>query len=302
MSDDDVDPATESFVAHRTLLLAVAYEMLGSAADARHVLQEVWLRWVEVDREQVRDDHALLVRITTRLSIDRLRTIERRKESAVGPRVSDPLLTAPDAEDLELAESASMATMKVLETLSPVERSVFVLRKAFGFEYDEIAAALDHSPAAVRQIAHCARRHVAARRLRESVRLAEVQEAAESLHRAINTGEVQNLLDVFAPDVVLVTDGGGLERAALRPIVGAASVIRYVSGGILQGGGVLSGDLTVINGSPAVLVSVDGIVDGRLAMRVEEGRVTGMYYVRYPEKLTRVGTGTPSSGAGTPPA
>jgi RNA polymerase sigma-70 factor (ECF subfamily) len=294
MSDDKVDPATESFVAHRNLLFTVAYEMLGSAADAEDVLQEAWLRWVKVDREQVRDDRAFLVRITTRLSLDQLRTMKRRKESYVGPWLPEPLLTAPDvAEDVELAESVSMAIMMVLETLSPTERAVFVLREAFGFEYDEIAAAVDKSPAAVRQIAHRARRHVEARRPRESVTQAQAQAAAESFQHALDTGDFQSLFDVLAPDVVLVTDGGGLKRAALRPIVGAESVIRYVSGGIAKSGAALSGDLTVINGNPAVLLRVAGVVDGVLAMRVEGARVTGMYYVRNPEKLTRVETETP---------
>jgi RNA polymerase sigma-70 factor (TIGR02957 family) len=294
MSDDTIDPATESFVAHRNLLFTIAYEMLGSAADAEDVLQEAWLRWVRVDWEQVRDDRAFLVRITTRLSLDRLRTMKRRKESYVGPWLPEPLLTAPDvAEDVELAESVSMAIMMVLETLSPTERAVFVLREAFGFEYEEIAAAVDKNPAAVRQIAHRARRHVEARRPRESVTPAEAQAAAESFRHALDTGDFQSLLDVLAPDVVLVTDGGGLKRAALRPIVGAESVMRYVSGGITKSGAALSCALTVINGNPAVLMRVDGVVDGVLALRVENALVTGMYYVRNPEKLTRVDTETP---------
>jgi RNA polymerase sigma-70 factor (ECF subfamily) len=136
------DPTT-AFVAHRNLLFTVAYEMLGSAADAEDVLQETWLQWMKVDVGEVRDERAYLVRITTRRSLDRLRTIRRRKEEYVGPWLPEPLLTAPDvAEDVELAESVSMAVMLVLETLSPTERAVFVLREAFGFEYDEIAAAV----------------------------------------------------------------------------------------------------------------------------------------------------------------
>jgi RNA polymerase sigma-70 factor (ECF subfamily) len=294
MSDDLVDPATASFVAHRNLLFTVAYEMLGSAADAEDVLQEAWLRWVKVDREQVRDDRAFLVRITTRLSLDRLRTMKRRREAYVGPWLPEPLLTAPDvAEDVELAESVSMAIMMVLETLSPTERAVFVLREAFGFEYDEIAAAVDKSPAAVRQIAHRARRHVEARRPRESVTPAEARAAASSFQHALVTGDFQSLLDVLAPDVVLVTDGGGLKRAALHPIVGADSVVRYISGGIAKSGVVLAGDLTAINGNPALLLRVGGVVDGVLALQVENARVTGMYYVRNPEKLTRLGSETP---------
>ena len=167
---DCATAATEAFVAHRNLLFTVAYEMLGSAADAEDVLQETWLRWVKVDLGQVRDQRAYLVRITTRQSLNRLRTMRRRKEAYVGPWLPEPLLTAPDvAEDVELAESVSMALMLVLETLSPTERAVFVLREVFDVGYDEIAAAVGKSPAAVRQIAHRARRHVDARRPRQVV-------------------------------------------------------------------------------------------------------------------------------------
>lgn len=159
------DTATESFVAHRNLLFTVAYEMLGSAADAEDVLQETWLRWAGVELDTVRDHRAYLVRITTRQALTRLRTLGRRKESYVGTWLPAPLLTAPDvAEDVELADSVSMAMLLVLETLTPTERAVFVLREVFDLGYDEIAEAVDKSPAAVRQIAHRARAHVAARR------------------------------------------------------------------------------------------------------------------------------------------
>ncbi|SDL77306.1 sigma-70 family RNA polymerase sigma factor [Nonomuraea jiangxiensis] len=166
--DCGTDSVTEVFLAHRNLLFTVAYEMLGSAADAEDVLQETWLRWVKVDRGQVRDQRAYLVRITTRCSLDRLRTIRRRKEDYVGSWLPEPLLTAPDvAEDVEFAESVSMALMLVLETLSPTERAVFVLREVFAISHEEIAAAVGKTPVTVRQIAHRARRHVEARRPRE---------------------------------------------------------------------------------------------------------------------------------------
>ena len=204
MSDHATNPATETFVAHRNLLFTVAYEMLGSAADAEDVLQETWLRWVKADLEQVRDQRAYLVRITTRQSLNRLRTMTRRKDSYVGSWLPEPLLTAPDvAEDVELAESVSMALMLVLETLSPTERAVFVLREVFDVGYDEIAAAVDKSPAAVRQIAHRARRHVDARRPRETVSPSDTRAVMDSFRRAIETRDLQGLLDVLAPGVVL---------------------------------------------------------------------------------------------------
>jgi RNA polymerase sigma-70 factor (TIGR02957 family) len=289
-----MDPATEAFLAHRNLLFTVAYELLGSAADAEDVLQETWLRWVKVDLEQVRDQRAYLVRITTRQSLNRLRTMKRRKEAYVGPWLPEPLLTAPDvAEDVDLAESVSMALMLVLETLSPTERAVFVLREAFDVSYDEIAAAVDKSPAAVRQIAHRARQHVDARRPRQEVSPSQTRAALESFQRALETRDLQGLLDVLAPEVVLVTDGGGVKRAALRPITGAEKVVHYIVGGVSKAEVALTGDPTVVNGNPALLVRVDGELDGILAIRVEDARITGLYYVRNPEKLTRVESETP---------
>ncbi|MEV4758132.1 RNA polymerase sigma-70 factor [Micromonospora sp. NPDC049559] len=294
MSDQATNAATETFLAYRNLLFTVAYEMLGSAADAEDVLQETWLRWVEVDQGRVRDQRAYLVRITTRQALNRLRTMRRRKEAYVGPWLPEPLLTTPDvAEDVELAESVSMALMFVLETLSPTERAVFVLREAFDLGYDEIAAAVDKSPAAVRQIAYRARQHVEARRPREVVTPRETRAAVESLQRALDTGDWHSLLDVLAPDVVLVSDGGGVKQAALRPVVGAEKVIRMFMGGLGKIKATVSGEPTVVNGNPALLVRLNGELDGIMALRVEGARVTGLYYVRNPEKLTRVESETP---------
>ncbi|EOD65649.1 RNA polymerase sigma-70 factor [Amycolatopsis vancoresmycina] len=284
----------EAFVAHRNLLFTVAYEMLGSAADAEDVLQETWLRWAEVDPADVRDERAYLVRITTRLSLNRLRTMKRRKEAYVGPWLPEPLLTAPDvAEDVELAESVSMALMLVLETLAPTERAVFVLREVFDVGYDEIAEAVGKTPAAVRQIAHRARRHVDARRPREVVSARETRAVLESFQRALEGQDLQGLLDLLAPDVVLMSDGGGVKQAALRPVTGAAKVGRFIVGGIARAEVDLTGAPMTVNGNPALALHVDGAFDGVMAVRVEGGRIAGLYYVRNPEKLTRVVAETP---------
>ncbi|WP_454197516.1 RNA polymerase sigma-70 factor [Nocardia sp. Marseille-Q1738] len=294
MGDHATDPATEAFLAHRNLLFTVAYEMLGSAADAEDVLQETWLRWMKVDQGQVRDRRAYLVRITTRQSLNRLRTISRRKESYVGPWLPEPLLTTPDAAaDIELAESLSMATMLILETLSPTERAVFVLREVFEIGYDEIAAAVDKTPTAVRQIAHRARRHVDARRPRSVVSASETRAALESFRRAIESGDPQALLDVLAPEVVLVSDGGGVKRAALRPVIGAENVVRYILGGIGKTDATITIDPTMLNGSPALVFRLDSEIDGVMAFRVENDHINGLYFVRNPHKLTRVESETP---------
>jgi RNA polymerase sigma-70 factor (ECF subfamily) len=284
-----MDPATEAFVAHRNLLFTVAYEMLGSAADAEDVLQETWLRWIGVDLAQVRDERAYLVRITTRQALNRLRALARRKESYVGPWLPEPMLTSPDvADDVELAESLSIALMVVLETLSPTERAVFVLREVFDGSYDDIAAAVGKSPAAVRQIAHRARAHVDARRPRQTVSTGETKAALASMQHAFETGDLRSLLDVLAPDVLYLADGGGLRQAARRPIVGADKVVRMLIGGLAKSGAAVSAEPTLVNGSPALVFRLDGELDGVLAVRVENAKVTGLYYVRNPEKLTRI--------------
>src|SRR5580692_12029078 len=227
------DSATEAFLAHRNLLFTVAYEMLGSAADAEDVLQETWLRWAGVDLDTVRDQRAYLVQVTTRQALGRLRTLGRRKESYVGPWLPEPLLTSPDvAEDVELADSVSMAMLLVLETLMPTERAVFVLREVFDVPYEEIAEAVGKSPAAVRQIARRARDHVAARRPRGVISATETRHALEAFQRAAETGDLQGLLDILAPDVVFLGDGGGVKQAVPRPVVGAAKVARLLAAGV----------------------------------------------------------------------
>ncbi|WP_328992634.1 RNA polymerase sigma-70 factor [Kribbella sp. NBC_01245] len=282
-------PATEAFVAHRNLLFTVAYEMLGSAADAEDVLQETWLKWAGVDLDTVRDQRAYLVRITTRQALNRLRTLGRRKESYVGTWLPEPLLTSPDvADDVELADSISMAMLLVLETLAPTERAVFVLREVFDLGYDEIAEAVEKTPAAVRQIAHRARAHVADRRPRGVVSPAETRGALEAFQRAVDTGDLQSLLDILAPDVVSLSDGGGVKQAVLRPIVGADKVARLLIAGLGKVGARASLEPVQINGCPAMIMRLDGELDGILAVRVAGGLITGLYYVRNPEKLSHV--------------
>ncbi|TQM33152.1 RNA polymerase sigma-70 factor [Nocardia bhagyanarayanae] len=287
--DGGPDAATAAFVAHRNLLFTVAYEMLGSAADAEDVLQETWLRWVGVDLAEVRDRRAYLVRITTRQALIRLRTLGRRKESYVGPWLPEPLLTSPDvAEDVELADSVSMAMLLVLETLTPTERAVFVLREVFDVGYDEIAEAVDKSPAAVRQIAHRAREHVAARRPRGVVSPAETRDALEAFQRAIQTGDLQSLVDILAPDVVLLGDGGGVVQAVQRPVVGANRVARLLGVGLGRVDAEVSVEQVQVNGWPALLVRFDDELDSVVAVRIDDGLITGLYVVRNPAKLSHV--------------
>jgi RNA polymerase sigma-70 factor (ECF subfamily) len=288
--DGRPDPATEAFLAHRNLLFTVAYEMLGSAADAEDVLQETWLRWTGVDLDTVENQRAYLVRITTRQALSRLRTLGRRKESYVGSWLPEPLLTTPDvAEDVELADSVSMAMLLVLETLTPTERAVFVLREVFDVAYDEIAEAVGKSRAAARQIAHRARAHVAARRPRGVVSPAETRGALEAFQRAAETGDLQHLLDILAPDVVLLGDGGGVVQAVPRPIVGAGKVARVLAIGLGRiAAAAASLQPAQVNGYPALILRLNGEIDTVLAVRIDDGLITGLYAVRNPEKLTHM--------------
>jgi RNA polymerase sigma-70 factor (TIGR02957 family) len=286
---DETDLATEAFVAHRNLLFTVAYEMLGSAADAEDVLQETWLRWAGVDLGLVRDQRAYLVRIATRQALTRLRTLARRRETYAGPWLPEPLLTAPDvAEDVELADSASTAMLLVLETLAPTERAVFVLREVFDLGYEEIAAAVGKSPAAVRQVAHRARAHVAARRPRGVVSPAQGRDALDAFHRATETGDLQGLLDILAPEVVLLGDGGGIRQAVPRPITGASKVARLLVAYLGRIAAAVSMEPAQVNGGPALIIQLNGELDTVLTVRIDDGLVTGLYAVRNPEKLSHM--------------
>jgi RNA polymerase sigma-70 factor (TIGR02957 family) len=276
----------DPFVAHRSLLFTVAYEMLGSAADAEDVLQESWLRWADVDHAQVRDLRAYLIRTVTRQALNRLRTLSRSREDYVGEWLPEPLLTTPDvAEDAELAESVSIAMLTVLETLGPMERAVFVLREVFEMPYGEIAEAIGKSAATVRQIARRAREHVAARRPRVRVSRSEQQAVVERFLLALRTGQLQELMEVMAPDVVLIADGGGLAAAALTPIHGAELVAKSLAANRV----VAAYEMTPmwLNGAPAARIETDG-QQAAVSLTVENGRVTRIYAVANPRKLTRL--------------
>ena len=287
-----MNKSDDPFVAHRGLLFTVAYEMLGSAVDAEDVVQETWLRWDaigEVARAEVDDPRAFLVRIVTRKALDRLRSNARRREEYIGEWLPEPLLTAPDvADDVELAESVSIAMLTVLETLTPTERAVFVLREVFDTPYDEIAETVGKSSAAVRQVAHRAREHVAARRQRMEVSRAEQQAVVERFVAAVTQGDLQGLLDVLAPDVVAVADGGGVVQAVVNPVIGAKKVAN-----LLRPFNRLAPDAemlpVLLNGALGVRIvgTVDG-ADTAISFVVEDGRISRIYAIRNPAKLGRI--------------
>jgi RNA polymerase sigma-70 factor (ECF subfamily) len=212
-----------------------------------------------------------------------------RREDYVGPWLPEPLLTSPDvAEDVELADSLSMAMLLVLETLSPTERAVFVLREVFDLGYDELAEAVGKTPAAVRQIAHRARAHVDERRPRGTTSPAATRQALVAFQRAVETGDLQGLVDILAPDVVAIGDGGGVKQAVRRPVSGADKVARLFTAGLAMWGSRMTTELAQVNGWPALIIRLDGELDSVVSMRVEDGLVSGIYNVRNPEKLERI--------------
>jgi RNA polymerase sigma-70 factor (ECF subfamily) len=276
----------DAFVNHRGLLFTVAYEMLGSAVDAEDVVQETWLRWADVDQAEVRDPRAYLVRMVTRQALNRLRTVSRQREDYVGEWLPEPLITSPDvAEDAELAENVSIAMLTVLETLGPAERAVFVLHEVFETPYDEIAGVVGKTPAAVRQIAHRAREHVAARRPRMHVDRAEQEATLHKFMAAVTSGDVQGLVEVLAPDVVLIADGGGLVPAARKPLIGAERVVAFLAR--VANLSDLVATTVWLNGMPGARFDVAGEATA-VSLVIEDDLITRIYAIRNPQKLGRL--------------
>lgn len=286
------DTATDVFEEHRPVLTGVAYRMLGRVADAEDVVQDAWLRWSAQERTEVLEPRAYLVRITTRLAIDRLRHVQSRREAYIGPWLPEPIATdfghtVPDtAERAVLAESVSLAVLVVLEALSPLERAVFVLREAFGFPYADIATTLDRSEAAVRQLAGRARRHVEERKPRYDVDPVERRDLTERFLAAAGGGDLQALLSLLAPDVRLVGDSGGKAKAPLRVIESADKVGRFLAAVAQQPAGELDFRFVELNGAPALLVLSGGKPDSVFQLEVLDGRIQCVYIVRNPDKLT----------------
>lgn len=278
----------DPFITHRSLLFTVAYEMLGSAADAEDVVQETWLRWVGVDKSEVFAPRAYLVRMVTRQALNRLRSVARRREDYFGEWLPEPVLTAPEvAEDAAFAENVSMAMLTVLETLGPTERAVFVLREVFDTPYEEIARTVGKSPAAVRQVAHRARQHVAARRPRTRVNPDEQMAVIEKFMVALAAGDMDGLMAVLAPDVVTIADGGGIKAALGRPLVGAKKLAAQLLH-LTQVASYVT-EIAWINGMPGILIRSDA-GDAAMTLVADGGRITSLYAVNNPHKLGRLDT------------
>ncbi|MFF0399708.1 RNA polymerase sigma-70 factor [Streptomyces sp. NPDC005248] len=293
------DRDQQVFHKHRNLLFSVAYRLLGTAADAEDAVQDAWIKWSSADRSQVADPKAYLTRIVSNLALERLRSTRYKRETYVGPWLPQPILTSGDtAEAVTDAESVSMAMLVVLETLSPLERAVFVLKEVFDFSHAEIAEAVERSEAAVRQAAHRAREHVRARRPRFTTDRPRQREATERFFAAATGGDVNALMELLSPDVTLWTDGGGKVRQALRPVVGAQTVAAWFAAiGTVTYQGVepadMNAELVEINGGPGMLFSGSGRVIATVTFDFDaDGRITSIHNVANPDKLQAVADGT----------
>lgn len=274
------------------MIFGIAYRMLGSVADAEDLVQDTWLRWSQVTGP-IANPAGYLARTVTNLALNRLDSAAVRRESYVGPWLPEPLVGEPDAtEDVERAETVSLAVMVLLESLSPLERAVFVLKEVFGFSYKEIGEALDRTEAGCRQVGSRAKAHVQAGRPRYEAPADLRRRATDEFLAACVGGDLNRMLELLAPDVTAWTDGGGVVRAALRPVTGADNVARYVLGVIKQLGeaGVRP---ALVNGQPGLLLTVGDRVDTVAVLEFTEGPdgaplIAAVRSVRNPHKLTRL--------------
>ncbi|MEV0182708.1 RNA polymerase sigma factor SigJ [Streptomyces sp. NPDC050625] len=287
-----VDAATNVFVQHRELLFSIVYNMLGSVADTEDVLQETWLAWSSRggsgDVEPVNSPRAYLARIAVHKALARQAAIDRRRETYVGPWLPEPLVT-PLVDPAEQTESVSMALMVVLETLTPLERAVFVLHEVFGYAHTETAEILGRSPAAVRQLARRAREHVQARRPRYQADPRLRQQVTERFVAAVSGGDLDTLLRLLAPDVTLWADGGGKATAAgPRPVHGREKVAQVLARGTERAPSGLDVRYRRVNGDPsALLFSGDSPFAVLVLDLAPDGQqVCGIYFLTNPEKLT----------------
>ncbi|SFP29787.1 RNA polymerase sigma-70 factor, ECF subfamily [Amycolatopsis arida] len=299
MTRPSVDRDQQVFHQHRNLLFSVAYRVLGTAADAEDAVQDAWIRWSAADRSQVADPKAYLTRIVSNLALERLRSTRPKRETYVGPWLPEPILTGGDAAETALdAESVSMAMLVVLETLSPLERAVFVLKEVFDFSHAEIAEAVERSEVAVRQAAHRARKHVRAQRPRFTADRSRQRKVTERFFAAATGGDVNALMELLSPDVTLWTDGGGKVRQAMRPVVGAQTVAAWFAAiGTVTYQGVkpadMNAELVEINGGPGMVFSGPDRVIATVTFDFDaEGRIIAIHNMANPDKLQAVTDGT----------
>jgi RNA polymerase sigma-70 factor (ECF subfamily) len=281
---------TDAFQAQRPRLQRLAYRMLGSVAEAQDVVQDAWLRWTRAG-EGVADPGAWLVRATTRLCIDRLRAAKAERAAYRGPWLPEPLIEPLTGDPLERAEDVSVAFLLALERLSPLERAVFLLHDVFDEDYAAVAETLERTEPAVRQLASRAREHIRDARPRFTVSQEEASRLAAAFMAAAANGDMAGLSTLLAEDAVLVSDGGGKRKAALRVMVGRADIVRLLEGLAWRGGGlgrVRDAKTMRINGYAGFVVTLEEGPETIAFQPGEDGRIAAIYMVRNPEKLGHV--------------
>lgn len=279
------------FEEHRPALSRLAYRMLGSLADADDVVQEAYLRWIRHDETNIESPRAYLSAIVTRLCIDHRRQIDARKETYVGPWLPEPIVESPQEvgpANLERSESVSLALLTVLESLSPVERAAYLLRKVFDYSYAEVAAILDKSEAACRQIVSRAEERILERRPRFEAPADESERMTDAFLSACATGDLERLVKMLAADAVAYSDGGGKVTAARVPVIGAEKVARFLIGVLKKAPPDMKLERVLVNGRPGRLVLSNGKLQTVLTLDIVDGRIANLYLIRNPEKLTRV--------------
>jgi len=282
-----------AFEAHRARLTRLAYRMLGSVSEAEDVVQDAWLRWRRAQTQIIDDPAGWLVRTATRICLDRMRAARVRREAYRGPWLPEPLIEEMSEESLERAEAVSVAFLLALERLSPLERAVFLLHDVFGDDYGAIAEILGRNEAACRQLATRARAHVREARPRFSVSQDEAARLVAAFMAALQKNDVAALKDVLAQDAVMISDGGGKRKAALRPMVGRDEIITLLRGLAWRGSmSAANADAAFrfarINGWLGLIVELQ---DGLMTLAFEpgqDGRLAAIYLVRNPDKLMHV--------------
>jgi RNA polymerase sigma-70 factor (ECF subfamily) len=278
-------PSETQFQELRPTLFALAYRMLGTRADAEDVVQEAYLRWQAAARDEVRSPKSFLTTVVARLALDALKAAHRKRETYVGPWLPEPIVEPLGTQHVEMAESLSIAFLRVMESLSPAERVAFFMREVFDAGYDEVAAALETSEANGRQLVARARKHVQERRPRFAVDRERQSKALTEFLRASATGDPARLTALLAEDAVLYSDGGGKVRAALNPIVGADKVVRFLVG-VSRKIPDLRAEFVDVNGGVGVMLFTEEKLHSVLTVDVDlQGRIAGVYLVSNPEKL-----------------
>ena len=282
------DVSAKSFEAHRDHLESVAYRMVGTLSEARDLVQDAYLRWMDADYTKVDDPRAYLTTIVTRLCIDHLRSARVRREQYIGPWLPEPVAGEEPDRSAELADSLSMAFLVVLEELNPVERAVFLLRDVFSYGYDEIASIIGKSPANCRKIASRARSRLSHRPSRFEARSEKQREMVERFMAAVDGEDLEGLLELLTDDVELYSDSGGKVKAARRPIYGSDAVSRFMVGIRRKAPEGLEVTVRDVNGAPGMVAYVDGEIQSAWSFELQNGRIVRIFVVVNPDKLAHV--------------